>query len=438
MIDNKIVLPYKFQERKYQLELYSALDRGVKRAICVWSRRSGKDLGTINYVFKRMMEQVGTYYYCLPDYAQGKKVIWDNIHDGIRFIDHFPEVLRKRVDNQQMIIEAVNGSIFRVVGVKDINSLMGSNPNFIVFSEFSLMHPGAWDYMRPILAQNGGTAVFLFTPRGKNHAKKLLDLAKPDPLWFTSIKTVEDTGALTKDDIERERREMLALYGDDALFMQEYYCSFVAPSQGAYYGDLMTDMERDKRIGKVLFDPALPVHTAWDLGIRDHTVIWFIQAIRGEVRCIDCYESIGKGIDHDVRMLQHKQMQYGYVYGTHYMPHDANADEKSSGKSIKDVAEDLGLRGIEVVPRVQSIMNRIQQVRLMLPRTYIDEEKCETGIDALKSYTKIYDDKKKVYQDHPLHDWSSHFCDALGQFAWAYKEKSKAPVVENIMSHDPY
>lgn len=438
---NVLTLPYLFTPRDYQIELYAALDSGIKRAICVWNRRSGKDLCVFNYVVKKSQEVVGTYYYCLPEYSQGNKIIWSGMHDGMRFLDHIPPGIIRRMDQTKMLVELTNGSIIQVVGVDNIDSLMGSNPIMVVLSEYSLMHPHVWDYLRPILAQNNGVAIFLFTPRGKNHAEQLLRAAQVDPEhWFVSIKNVEQTHSLVAEAIERERIEMYAKHGDDALFMQEYYCSFNAPTQGAYYGDLMNAMEAEGRIGKVAYNPALPVHTAWDIGMRDHTVCWFLQAGKTHVSILNYHESWGRGSDKDVLMLQEMQKQYGYVYGNHYFPHDADADEKSSGKSCRAVMEELGLRDIVIVPRIKKKIQAIQQVRMLLPVTYIDQEKCDHGIDALKSYTKIYDERRAIYHDEPLHDWASHPCDALAQFAWAYEQESgaKAHVIQAPMYHDPY
>src|SRR3990167_2019975 len=166
----EITLPYMFTPRDYQLPVLKALDSGYKRAVAVWHRRSGKDKVFLNYLIKSMYKRVGAYYYFFPTYRQGRKVIWQGMdRSGMRFIDHIPKALRKRTHDQDMIIETKNGSLLQVIGTDNIDAVVGSNPVGCVFSEWSLQDPSAWDFIRPILAENGGWAVFNYTPRGKNH-----------------------------------------------------------------------------------------------------------------------------------------------------------------------------------------------------------------------------------------------------------------------------
>lgn len=171
-----------------------------------------------------MIERVGTYFYFLPTFNQGRKVIWNGIdRDGFRLLDHFPKELVKNINNTEMKIELINGSIFQVVGADNIDTIVGTNPVGVVFSEYSLMKAKVWDFIRPILAENGGWAVFVYTPRGMNEGWKILQTALSDPLhWFVSVLTVEDTDAITKNALEQEKKEMPA-----DLFEQEYYVKFI-------------------------------------------------------------------------------------------------------------------------------------------------------------------------------------------------------------------
>lgn len=216
-------LPFKFIPRKYQLPFLKAWDEGIKRFILVWHRRSGKDKTVFAQIPKKMFERVGTYFYFLPSYTQARKVIWTGIDkDGMRFLDHIPKDLIKNIVDS-MRIELVNGSILQIVGADDIDTIVGTNPIGVVFSEYSLMKPKVWEYIRPILAENGGWAVFIFTPRGMNHAWHLLQVALQDTLnWFTQVLTVEDTQAIPMTIVEQEKKEM-----PQDLFEQEYYCKFI-------------------------------------------------------------------------------------------------------------------------------------------------------------------------------------------------------------------
>jgi hypothetical protein len=315
-----------------------------------------------------------------------------------------------------MFIETINGSIFQIIGTDNIDSVVGTNPVGCVFSEYSLQDPRAWDYTRPILAENGGFAIFNYTPRGKNHGFYLLQYAKNDPKWFTNVLTVDDTKAIPQEVLDQERKEILAKDGNDALFMQEYYCSFDVPIQGSYYGTQLMQAEQEKRITTIPIDSAIPVHTFWDLGVGDSTAIWFMQHVRNEMRFIDYYETNGEGLQHYIKVLQDK----GYIYGDHYAPHDIEVRELGTGKSRKETAQSLGIN-FRVAPNLP-LDDGISAVRSILSQCWFDEIRCEKGLSTLRSYHKEFDDKNETYKDRPTHDWSSHGADAFRYFAVSYRK----------------
>lgn len=430
----RIRLPHHFDPRDYQLPFWDAMDQGYNRAVCIWHRRAGKDKCFCNFVSREMMRRVGAYYYIFPTYNQGRKALWENYdRDGFRLLDHFPAPLRfKKPNDSEMALQYIHpslrdeedpskpapGSIMRVVGSDNIDSIVGTNPVGVVFSEYSLQDPRAWDFIRPILAENGGWAIFNYTPRGKNHGYQLLQTAKKHPeRWFLSLLTVDDTKAIKPEVLEQEREELMEKTGSDAHFMQEYYCSFDAPVAGAYFGPQMMAAEKAGRITSVPHDPALPVVTFWDLGHDDTTAIWFCQTVGRELRMIDYLETNGEGLAFYAKELKAKP----YVYEEHYFPHDGEVTELGSGKTRRRQAEELGLRPVRIVPRVPMKDISIQAARAILPRVWFDAEKCQRGINALLSYEKEFDDKNHTYKNHPLHNWASNGADAFQQFAMAYR-----------------
>jgi hypothetical protein len=219
-----ITLPYKFNPRDYQLPLLKALDDGYKRAIITWNRRSGKDKVCFNYMVRKAVEEIGTYYYFLPTYSQAKRVIWDNIdNDGFKMLDHIPKEIVKSTNATELKVELVNGSIIQLIGADEFKkSGVGANPVGVVFSEYSITNPEAWKYVSPILAVNEGWAIFNFTPRGMNHAYTLLQQYKENPKWFVEILTNDETQVLKGEALEEEKRN-----NPQDFFEQEYYCKFI-------------------------------------------------------------------------------------------------------------------------------------------------------------------------------------------------------------------
>lgn len=225
-----VALPYKHSIRSYQDPFWDAMEEGYKRACLIWHRRSGKDLSALNYTVTMMMSRVGIYYHCLPEYNQARKVIWDGMdNEGRRFLDAFPPELIASKNNHEMKIQMNNGSIWQLIGADSYDKVVGANPVGIVLSEWAISdrYPQAWDYFRPMLLANNGWAVFCYTPRGRNHGFDLFQMALGNPEWFCQVLTVDDTGVVSREEIERERK---AGYSND-MIAQEYYCSFVASTE---------------------------------------------------------------------------------------------------------------------------------------------------------------------------------------------------------------
>lgn len=401
----EIILPYKYQPRGYQIPIWEAFDRGYRRIIQIWHRRSGKDKTDLNIVAREMWENVGNYYYAFPTYSQGKKALWEGRgKDGVAYLDHFPEHLRDGKPNDtEMKIRYKNGSIFQVIGVEDPDKVVGTNPRGIVFSEYSLQNPKAWDYMRPILAENGGWAIFNYTPRGKNHGFKLFEMAKGNPKWYVSLFTVNDTNVLTPEDIEEERLSGMT----EDMVQQEFYCSFISAIQGSYYWEQVDRAEKSNQFRDIPYDPKMLVHTVWDLGKNDYNCIGFYQSDGVTTRKIDYLAGGRKGLLDWIKLVREKP----YLYGKHFAPHDIEVSDYTlnGDQTRREFAKEHHF-DFEVVPNVP-IQDGIDAGRRFFSKLYVDKTKCAEWLDAIPQYTKIYDEDNKTFKDKPLHDWTSNFAD---------------------------
>ncbi len=647
-----IQLPHNWTAKPHQRGFFRYMEGGGKRYVGVWHRRAGKDASAINWTATAAMQRVGTYWHMLPTLRQARLAVWDGINrDGQRIIDQaWPEAVRAGIRNDEMKLQLVNGSVWQLCGSDNYNSLVGSNPVGVVFSEWSLTDPLAWDFVRPILRENGGWAIFIYTPRGRNHGHTLLETARANPQWCAEVLTVKDTGVVSLEDIDEERRSGMS----EELIQQEYMClapetrvltanlewveirsllsspqdligldeeakdgrrklrrakviqawatekeclridfangasvvsssehpwlvkrpwrnrnneryvwtrtdnlkvgdaishsglvpwnedrsreggylagiydgegcvtrrtisfaqnpgpvldeclrllrengyqhyiinnssrtvacglhdslrmlgsvrpirllkkaesiwngafpfngkppiqikaitalgrrsvvgiststktfiaegfvshncSFEAPNTGSYYGRLLEIARREGRITRVPYDPALGVHTWWDLGVNDPTAIWFTQTSGFEHRVIDYYEGSGEGLAHYARVL----LERGYAYAGHHFPHDVQVRELGSGKSRIETLRELGLEP-QIVPNLP-VDDGIEALRALLPLCWFDEVKCARGLEALVSYHRKYDEKRKCFAAHPEHDWASNGADAARYFA---------------------
>lgn len=415
-MEQTITLPYNWTPRDYQLPYLRKIDTGgIKRAIHVWHRRAGKDLTDFNFTIKKAYQHKGVYWHIFPTYNQGRKAIWEGMtSSGVSYLSYIPQELIVSINKQEMSVHFDNGSIWRIVGADNINSIVGAGPRGVVISEASLQSPKVWEYVEPMLLENGGWAIFNGTPRGENHFYDLVEMAKGNNNWYVDIKTINDTKVVTPEQIEELRRQGRP----EEIIQQEYYCSFAGSIHGAYYADQLLRAERELRICSVPVEDGLLTYTAWDLGINDSTAIWFYQVVGKEIRFIDYYEASGEGLAHYVALLAQK----GYHYGAHYAPHDIEVRELGTGKSRLEAAKKLGI-DFKIAPKL-SVMDGINAVRGLLSRCWFDKIKCKQGIQALKQYKKDWDDKGQRFSDHPLHDWASNGADAFRYACVSFQERT--------------
>lgn len=429
---NSITVPmHDFRPRNYQLGLWnSRLIDKKKRMVGVWHRRAGKDLTCMNITVIEMFERVGLYWHVLPNYNQGRKVVWNGMDgDGNPFRSYIPQEMIDKERDDEMMVRLKNGSIWQVVGGDIPDRLVGSNPVGLVMSEYALHNPACWDLLRPILNENGGWVIFNYTARGYNHGWDILQAAKTSNDWFSEVLTVDDTKrpngtpVVRPEDIEDDRRSGMP----EELIRQEYWCDFNAPLVGAYYGKELDEADRDGRIGDVRWRKDLPVYTGWDIGIDDATAIWFFQIVDGMVHFIDYYAAHGEGMEYYIKLLD---SEYPYIYKDHIGPHDLRVREFGSGVSRIETAFKLGLKFV-IAPKL-GIDDGINASRMLIGRSKFNAEKCKEGINGLRQYRREFSTRTRTWSAKAVHDWSSHPADsfrycAVGMPSRVYRDEK--PIV---------
>lgn len=413
-----ITLPYKFIHRPYQeLPWNVCIQESFQRGVLIWPRRNGKDLFCWNLVIAKAMQRVGTYYYIAPYYNQARQIIWEGTDGGgMKFLDYVPHDLirgmyregRTKLDMRQKL---PNGSQIKLVGSDNIDAIVGTNPIGIVFTEFSLHKRGVWDYLRPILAENGGWALFNGTPRGmSNEFYELYTRAiRPESNWFLQHLTRDDTGYPTLEAIEEDRQSGMP----EALINQEYYTNFLTGNVGTYYSTEMEMLRSSGRFTRVPYDPRLPVYTFWDLGKRDACAIWFMQVHQHEIRLIDYHEAVETSLPQQIKVVKDKP----YMYEAHYAPHDINVESMSTEvpKSRWQTAAENGIE-FEIIEKLP-VMEGIEAVREVLPRCWFDEELTTLGRKALEHYHKKHDVVSDTYSEAPAKSWANHGADSFRYLA---------------------
>ncbi len=384
-------------------------DRSERWAKIVAHRRFGKTVGAINDLVRAALtntraEPPPRYAYVAPTMSQAKNIAWG-------YLRHYTAALPAiRLMVSELWVELPNAARIRLYGADNYDRMRGLYFDGVVIDEPADIDPRAWPtVIRPTLSDYGGWATFIGTPKGRNafYFIDRDDKGRELPDWFRLTLKASETGILPAEETVSAR---LTLTPEQ--YAQEYECSFEAAVIGAYYGRLMADADREKRICGVPYDPAARVWTAWDLGFRDATAVWFMQRVGQEIHLIDYHESVGADIGEDVRAVLAKP----YSYAGHVLPHDAWATEKQTGKTTAAFMEGLGIRDVQRAPD-HRVEDGITSTQMVIPRCWFDAGKCARGIEALRLYRAEFDDKRQTLRRKPVHDWASHAADAFRYLA---------------------
>lgn len=389
-------------------EAFKSYHQNTKRnSLTVAHRRAGKTVARLNKIIRAAITgpKDGRYGYLAPTYVQAKDISWG-------YLKHYTAPLLEHgggKNEAELSVNLPGGQIIRLYGAENYDRMRGLYFNGVALDEAQDIPPVALtQVILPALADRGGWLDAAGTPKGRAgllYDLKKMALADPDG-WFYQELKASQTGILPQPELDRLKMLMPA-----NEYEQEMECSFDAALTGAYYAKELKAAEEGKRITAVAWEPVLPVHTAWDLGMSDSTSIVFWQQTRGgEIRVIDYYEASGHGLDHYIQHLRSKP----YTYGKHYAPHDIQVRELGTGKSRLEVAHSLGIK-FDLTPNI-SIEDGISAARMMLPKCWFDKDKTNLLMEALRLYQEKRDIKRNISLG-PLHDWTSHAADCFRYMA---------------------
>lgn len=355
----------------------------------------------------------------LPGQVMWKRTgLWDKV---TRAAETIPGSV---VMKSEMRVVLPNGGVYQCGGMDKPDSWRGGYADEVIEDEADDVVASGLDMVvEPMLSDYQGSRVKIGTPKGNGRLAEAYDSANPDARFLLPY---QSTGVLSTEQIARLRESL-----DAEEFAQELECSFTAPNSGSYYGKWLDAAALDQRITRVLYDPKLPVHTCWDLGMDDSTAIWWFQrSPGGEWRWLEYFEDSGPGLDFYAKMVREKP----YVYGRHFLPHDVEVRELTNGgQSRRLYLKGLGINPISVVAAANPA-DRVTASRNVLPRSWFDAKGCETGLKKLRAYRRQWNEHMGVWRAEPVHDGASHCADSFGTGV----QGSVSPEVENKPKLPPY
>lgn len=420
---NIVTSPY--QPRIHALDFHA---RAERFSVLVWHRRAGKTVACINDLIDKAIQCpliMPRYGYIAPLYKQAKDIAW-------KYLKFYAAPLIDKIMESELSVTLKNGAEIRLYGADNPDALRGVYFDGVIIDEYGQVSPRLFgEIIAPTLADRKGWCVFIGTPAGPNHFYDLWKDAANDSKWFTKMLKSSASGIL-----DAEELEMLAhLPGsDEDTFNQEFECDFHAAIRGAYYGKLINKLEAKGGIfGDYAYDPNRAVLTAWDIGYSDDTSIWFFQHDGKTIRIIDFFTVSGYSVDDVLEELCSRP----YAYGDAFLPHDAKNKSFQTGKSTRELLIAGGMK-TRLVPNL-SVQDGIQAVRKTLPTMQFNTScpSVTVGINALRVYQREWDDKKRMFKEAPLHDWSSNPADAMRMLALAMNPSAAKRAARTVKTMTP-
>ena len=386
--------------------------RDQRWSCLVVHRRGGKTVACVNDLGARAIytpKSDARYAYLAPFYRQAKDGAWV-------YLKTYLKPVIKRIRESELRVELMNGSWITLYGADNPDALRGIYLDGVVLDEFGDCRPSLWgQVILPTLVDRKGWAVFIGTPKGKNHFYHIYRRSQSEEGWYNLTLKSSDSGLIDKVELD----EMKAQMTEDE-YEQEMECSFDAAVRGTYYTDLLNVIDSRGQVDvKDLYDKNLPVNIATDLGYTDSTAIWFWQNRPDGAALIDYEEHHGQALPFYFNLLRNK----GYLYKELWLPHDARAKSLQTGRStveqfIEEFKNDRDI-SIRISPKLD-IQDGVNAVRKIIPKCWFDVN-CYEGVEALRAYRRQYDEVNDVYHNRPVHDWASNGSDAFRYLALVVK-----------------
>ena len=399
--------------------------RKERFGVVVAHRRAGKTVAAIHDLVDaalRLSLKDGRFAYVAPYYAQAKDVAWVYLK---RAVGPIPGV---GINETELRIDLPNGARIRLYGADNYDRLRGIYLDGVVLDEFADMDPRAWsEVIRPALADRGGWAVFIGTPKGRNTFADLYERAEADNEWFSLRLRASETGIIPEAELLAMRQELSA-----NEYRREMETDFDAAVEGAYFAEQLHAAQLDKRIVPLTVDPMLPVRAFWDLGVSDSTSIWIAQWEGQSIKWLDYIEGAGQPLSYYAAEMRRR----GWEDAKCILPHDGAHRDAVTATRFEDHLTAAGFR-VETLPNQGrgAAMKRIEAARRLFGRMLFDVNKTADGRRALAAYHEKRNEKLSVGLG-PEHDWASHGADAFGLGCVAYEEpRANKPNVTQNLNH---
>ena len=353
----------------------SAIFHDTKRfRAVVAGRRFGKTfLSTTELLRVATTKANSNVWYVAPTYKAAKDIAWDMLTSTI------PEGYIRKRNESDLSLRLINGSTISLKGAENFDSLRGRSLDFCVLDEFADMKPEAWfEVIRPSLSDRKGSALFIGTPKGRNHFYDLWTKGcDKEPEWSSFQYTTLDGGNVDEEEIEQAQRDL-----DERTFRQEYLANFVNYSGVIYY-----NFSREESV-QIVPDEGETLHIGMDFNLDPMSAVVAVKT-SDALKIIDEIVIYGSNTDEIVDEIKTRYPSRRIIV----YPDPACRQRKTSagGRTDLSILQNAGF-AVKVRNSHTPIRDRINAVNARLKsaddeRHLFIDPKCKQVIKSLERQT---------------------------------------------------
>jgi len=371
--------------------------------VLVVHRRGGKTTAVINDMVKRALQctrEAARYAYIAPTYSQAKDVAWSMLKKAVSKIEGVT------TSEGELWVTLPNGARIRLYGADNYDRLRGIYLDGVAIDESADMAPEAWtEVIMPALADRDGWVVWIGTPKGKDAFYAVWRKAQEERETYYSLMLPASKSGILSAEVLADQRNAPGM--TEAVYNQEFECSFDAPIPGAIYSKYVTKARGEGRVGRdILHYEGLPVYTAFDIGAAPNTKCWIFQVVRDRITFLECLTG-GDDCATPGAWVQRLKAKKTYSYGGHFLPHD--------GETLwKRLMVEAEMNGVVVMERVFNEWDNINDACQSFSRCCFNLPGCEDGLEALEAFHSKQENDGHTIRNIPVHNWASHASTAFG------------------------
>ena len=369
------------------------------------ARRTGKSYAAAILAFAKLLEPGQQVMVVAPNFSLSS-IIWDYVTDLIKQL----EIEVDRFNQKDKVVRLINGSVFRLLSANNRDSLVGRAANLLIVDEAAIIPNDEYFTrdLRPALSTfKDSRCLWISTPRGKGNYLYNYYLRGQDqeyPEWGNGIFTWRSNPLLSEHDIKEARKAV-----SRALFAQEYECEWTTTES-----QIFESLDEEKHIGEYVGESFSELIGGLDVGYRDENVFVVIGFDGQSYYIIDEYVSKESTTSELAAAIQEKMDEW-------------NIDQiyiDSAAQQVKaDFAYDYDIYTENAVKSVNDGISYLQ-VLIENDNLYFDTLGASHTFSAMSSYRW----NPNTETPKPIHDWTSHPCDAVRYAIYTHSKMSNISI----------